>query len=158
MLLQCLLSSRVHLIMEQDLLECSSELFYFLAGGCIQQIKMLFLQHLAIPGFPQSDHTVSKLSGNADSLWNTVKQAFRPEVILKTRPPICLNYRSSNRPQILATSYHNSSTSKFETKTFNSPIVQGKILFPLVFHNIFCIISLSTSFMRWSRAVTVWTP
>ena len=30
------------------------------AAGCIliQQLKLLFLQHLAIPGFPQSDHIV----------------------------------------------------------------------------------------------------
>ena len=54
---------------------------------CIQQLKMLFLQHLAIPGFPQSDHTVSKLNADAGSLWNTVKQASKPQVILKTQPP-----------------------------------------------------------------------
>ena len=32
------------------------------AAGCIQQIKLLFLQHLVISGFPRSDHAVSKLS------------------------------------------------------------------------------------------------
>ena len=71
------------------------------AAGCIQQPKSLFLRHLAIPGFPQSDHTVSKLSADADSLWNTAKQASRPQAILKTQPPICLDYRASNRPQHL---------------------------------------------------------
>ena len=56
--------------------------------------------HLAIPGFSQSDHTVGKLSADAGSLWNTVKQASRPQVILKTQPPICLDYRARNRPQL----------------------------------------------------------
>ena len=37
----------------------------------IQQLKALFLQHLAIPGFSQSSHTVSKLSADAGSLWTT---------------------------------------------------------------------------------------
>ena len=36
----------------------------------------LFLQHLVIPGFPQSDYTHSKLSPDAGSLWHTVKQAW----------------------------------------------------------------------------------
>ena len=35
---------------------------------CFELLDTLFLQHLAIPGFPQSNHTVSKLSVNADSL------------------------------------------------------------------------------------------
>ena len=30
--------------------------------------KIAISQHLAIPGFPQSDHTVGKLSGDAGSL------------------------------------------------------------------------------------------
>ena len=70
-------------------------------AGCIQQLKLLFPWHLAIPGFPQSAHTVSKLSADADSLWSTVKQASRPQVILKTQPPICLDYRARNRPQLV---------------------------------------------------------
>ena len=37
--------------------------------------KVDISQHLAIPGFPQSDHTVSKLSADSGSLLNTVKQA-----------------------------------------------------------------------------------
>ena len=45
----------------------------------VQKLKPLFLQHLAIPGFPQSDHTVSKLSAVTGSLWNIVKQASRPQ-------------------------------------------------------------------------------
>ena len=48
----------------------------------------------------QSDHTVSKLSADAGSLWNTVKQASRPQVIHKTQSPICLDYRARNRPQL----------------------------------------------------------
>ena len=34
--------------------------------------KVDISQHLAIPGFPQSDHTVSKLSANAGSLCSEV--------------------------------------------------------------------------------------
>ena len=64
--------------------------------------QLLFPQHLAIHGFPQSDHTVSKLSVNAGSLLNTVKQASRPQVILKTQPPICLDYRARNRTQLFS--------------------------------------------------------
>ena len=63
-----------------------------------QQLKPLF--HLAIPGFPQSDHTVNKLCGDADSFWNTIMQAYRPQVILKTQPPVCLDYRAQNRPKL----------------------------------------------------------
>ena len=44
-------------------------------------------------------HTVSKLSADAVSLWNTVKQASRPQIILKTQPLICLDYKDLNRPQ-----------------------------------------------------------
>ena len=62
--------------------------------------KVDISQHLAIPGFPQSDHTVGKLSVDAGSLWNTVKQASRSQVILKTQPPIWLDYRARNRPQL----------------------------------------------------------
>ena len=69
----------------------------FLKSAYIKQL-LLFLLHIAIPGFPQSDHTVSKLSADPDSLWNTVKQASRPQVILKTQPPICLDYKARNRP------------------------------------------------------------
>ena len=39
------------------------------AAGCIQQLKLHFLQHLAVPGFPQSDHTVSRPSAGAIALW-----------------------------------------------------------------------------------------
>ena len=91
------------------------------AAGCIQQLKPLFLRHLAIPGFPQSDHTVSKLSADADSLWNTVKQASRPQAILKTQPPICLDYRAHNRPQCEATVFENTKTTKalkYKSQTF----------------------------------------
>ena len=72
-----------------------------IAAWCIQQLKLLFLSHLAIPGFPQSNHTVSKISADADSLWSTLKQAARPQVILKTQPPISLYYKSRNRPQLI---------------------------------------------------------
>ena len=34
--------------------------------------KVAISQHLAIPGFPQSDHTVSKLSADAGSLCSEV--------------------------------------------------------------------------------------
>ena len=62
--------------------------------------KVAISWHLAKPGFPQFDHTVSKLSSDTGSLWNTVKQASRPQVILKTQPPIWLDYRARNRPQL----------------------------------------------------------
>ena len=42
------------------------------------------------PGFPQRNYTVNKLSADAGSLWTTVRQASRPQVILKIQPPICL--------------------------------------------------------------------
>ena len=50
---------------------------------------------------PQSDHTVIKLSADAGSLWNTVNQASRPQVILKTQPHICLDYSTRKRPQLV---------------------------------------------------------
>ena len=46
--------------------------------GC-QQLKLLFLQHLAIPEFTQSDHTVSKLSADAVKLLLSTYD-FPPEV------------------------------------------------------------------------------
>ena len=68
--------------------------------------KVGISQHNATPKFPQSDHTVSKLSAEAGSLWNTAKQASRPQVTLKTQPPICLDYRARNRPaQLITTTY-----------------------------------------------------
>ena len=93
------------LIWKPTLCSLTSESLYcsprvFCTAGCIQQLNLLSLQHLAIPGFPQSDHTVSKLSSDAGSLWNTVKQASRPQVILTTQPPICLDYRARNRSQL----------------------------------------------------------
>ena len=47
-----------------------------------------------------SDHTVSKLSADAGSLWYKVKQTSRPQVILKALPPIFLDYKARNRPQL----------------------------------------------------------
>ena len=58
--------------------------------------KVDISQHLAIPGFPQSDHTVSKPSSDAGSLC----ESRPPKVILECRPPICLDYRACNRPQL----------------------------------------------------------
>ena len=78
------------LLLANDTLRCGT----FPAG------KVAISQQLATPGFPQGDHTVSKLSAEADSLWNTAKQASRPQAILKTQPPICLDYRARNRPQL----------------------------------------------------------
>ena len=74
---------------------CSPSVLW--AAGCIPQIKLLSLQHRAIPGFPQSDHTVSKVSVDTGSMWNTVKQASRPQ---KTQAPICLDHRARNRPKL----------------------------------------------------------
>ena len=68
--------------------------------------------HLILTTSPWSILTwitlVSKLKADADLLWNTAKQASRPQVILKTQPPICLDYRARNRPQ-LKSSYNRSS-------------------------------------------------
>ena len=62
--------------------------------------RITLSNHLAISGFHQSDHTVSKLTADADSLRNTVKQVSRPQDLLKTQPLICLDYRARNRPQL----------------------------------------------------------
>ena len=78
---------------------CSPRVLW--AAGCIQRLKLLFHRHLAIPGFPQSDHTVIKLSADTGLPWNTVKQASRPQFIVKTQSPICLDYRACNRSQLL---------------------------------------------------------
>ena len=59
-----------------------------------------FHTYLAIPGFPQSDHTISKVSADSDSLWNTVNQTSWTQVILKTQLPIFLDYRARSRPQL----------------------------------------------------------
>ena len=59
-----------------------------------QTVQMLFFN---IWSFPRVT-IISKLSEDARSLWNTVKQASRPQVILKTQSPICLK-------QTPATSY-----------------------------------------------------
>ena len=54
----CSLTSKSHY--------CSPRVLW--PAGCIQQPKLFFLQHLAISGFPQSDHTVNKLSADTGSL------------------------------------------------------------------------------------------
>ena len=56
--------------------------------------------HLAILGLPQIDHTARKLSADACSLCSEVLQTSLPQVILKCQPPICLDYRDRNRPQL----------------------------------------------------------
>ena len=56
--------------------------------------KVDISQHLAIPGFPQGDHTVGKPSADAGSLCSEAQQISWPQVILKCQPPICLHYRS----------------------------------------------------------------
>jgi hypothetical protein len=43
-----------------------------LADGNLHCRKVAISQHLAIPGFPQSDHTVGKLSVDAGSLCSEV--------------------------------------------------------------------------------------
>ena len=42
--------------------------------------KVDISQHLAILRFPQSDHTVSKPSADAGSLWSEAKQTFWPQM------------------------------------------------------------------------------
>ena len=61
-------------------------------------------RHLATPGFPQHDHTVGKLSADPGSLCSEVQQTSWPQVILKCQPPICLDYRARNRPQLWCSS------------------------------------------------------
>ena len=62
------------------------------------------MEHLILTTSPWSILTwitlVSKLKADADLLWNTAKQASRPQVILKTQPPICLDYRACNKLQL----------------------------------------------------------
>ena len=53
----------------------------------------------AIPGFYKSYHTVGMFSAYAGLLLKTVKQASRPQAILKL-PAICLDYRACNRHQL----------------------------------------------------------
>ena len=55
--------------------------------------KVDMSRHLAIPGFPQSDHTVA-LAIPVRTLVHCVMK-HRPQVILKCHPPICLDYRSA---------------------------------------------------------------
>ena len=55
--------------------------------------KVHISQHLAIPGFPQSDHTVNKTSADAGSLCSEALQTSWPQVILNYQPPIYLDYR-----------------------------------------------------------------
>ena len=56
--------------------------------------KVDISQHLAIPGFPQSDHTVGKPSADTDSLCSEA------ELLTSCHPPIILDYRARNRPQL----------------------------------------------------------
>ena len=63
-------------------------------------VSVILHQTLVIPWFSMNNQTVSKLNADAVSLYNTVKQASGPQVILKTHPPICLDYRAHNRPQL----------------------------------------------------------
>ena len=69
--------------------------------------------HLATSEFPKSDSTVAKLSADAGSLWNTIKQVFLS--------PICLDYRAYNRPA----SSHNQMTmqQKFQGSACFLPII-----------------------------------
>ena len=55
---QCLLTGKSHY--------CLPGVLW--AAGCIQPLKLLFLQNHFIPGFPQSDHTVCELSADTGSL------------------------------------------------------------------------------------------
>ena len=48
--------------------------------------KVDISQHLAIPGFPQSDYTVSKPSADDGSLCSEAYQTSWPQVILKYQP------------------------------------------------------------------------
>jgi hypothetical protein len=58
--------------------------------------KVVISQYLAIPGLPQSGHTVGKSSADAGSLYCEAWQTFWPQVILKYQPPIIrLDYRST---------------------------------------------------------------
>ena len=57
----------------------------------ISKRRTIMQATVVVPELHQSDHTVNKLIENTGSLWNTVNQTFRPQVILKTQPPICLD-------------------------------------------------------------------
>ena len=65
----------VYICLEPTLCTCASESHCCLprvlwAAGCIQQPKLLFLQHLAISGFPHSDHTIKhSKSGLQANMW-----------------------------------------------------------------------------------------
>ena len=70
------------LAIPSNYLLCLYQTIFTIKFGCIQQLKLFF------------DHTVSKLSAKSGSLWNTVKQVSRLQIIHKTQPPICLDYRA----------------------------------------------------------------
>ena len=74
------------------------------------------------PWVPQSDHTVNKLSGDAGSLWNSVKQSSRPQVILKTQPPICLYYVQGPPTTDLIYNLKLSYYSRVPNKTVGHPV------------------------------------
>ena len=57
--------------------------------------KVDISQHLATPGFPQSDHTVGEPSADAGSLCSETLQTSWPQVIFKCQPLFCLDYRST---------------------------------------------------------------
>ena len=73
----CSLNSKSH--------NCSPRVLW--AAGCILQLNFLFLQHLAILSSPEWPYCQRVQCGRC------LKQSSRPKVILKTQPPICLDYR-----------------------------------------------------------------
>ena len=102
----------------------------------------LSIQNLTIPGFPWIDLIVSKLSVDAGSLLNTVKQVSRTQVILKTQPPICLDYRGQNRPQFklnLLTYHVRKNNPRWQFFIFE--LICNKIPFVWVVNNFFFSIS-----------------
>ena len=60
-----------------------------LCCGMYPACKVDIYRHLAIPGFPQSNHTVGKWSG----IWFTVKWSIA-DLLTLNQPPICLDYKS----------------------------------------------------------------
>ena len=71
--------------------QCQSLLLVFLTQRDFELLDVSNSPNfLDLPGLPQSDHTTVVLSADASSLWNTVKQASRPQ--FKTQPNICLDY------------------------------------------------------------------
>ena len=85
--------------------------------------KVDISQHLAIPGFPQSDHTVGKPSLDAGLLCSEAEHTSWPQVLLKYQPSNDLDYRSAQKDPA---SWFNIKTAVSIKRTRNSWILKSQ--------------------------------